>query len=353
MNTERLQPRAIAYEPQFDQRIGLKASYLSRQIDTFVGERLNVLLSKIKYEIKNNLIYGQDMDEPFIDVMKRGVDYRRKVEGENRVDKNREEAEVEGFLKTQEILCNPETPIGTMILSISPQGEENSLYQHNFYDIFTLKEEKGQRFIEARRYSSALSTDEYKDKLKPLHDTEKNIDDAYFLSHPVKIDNGFFENADEIHSYLHKDHKTTELGEFERIIKTCDLLKQEYIRTKDPRVLDAIMNKADLQAGLIDLKHDRLYDFLIGPSKALTVDQEIDFLGRQIVRAAASGCGPSNGFSNEKSISSPFSVSDFGIGDDKFGSREFECPECGKTNIRPKDELIKKCQHCNSSKVAC
>lgn len=344
MIAERLQAKAIAYEPRFDQEIGLKASYISRQIDTFLGERLNVLLSKNKYEIKNNLVYGQDMEEPFVEVIKRGVDYRKQVEGENRVDKKREEAEVKGFLKTQEVMCNPNTPIGTMMLSISPQGGRNSLYQHNFYDIFTLKEFEGRRFIEVRRYSSALTPAEYKDKLKPLSYMGDVVDDADFLSHPVKIDNIFFENADQIHSYLHKNHDFTQVKDFEKILLSLESLKREYIQKRNPRILDAMMNKADMKAGFYD-------DFTISCT-LLTVDQEIDFLGRQPVRQVLAGCGSSGSVSGDKK-SSPFSVSDFGIGDDKFGSAEFECPECGKTNIRPKDELLKNCQHCGSNKVAC
>ncbi len=38
---------------------------------------------------------------------------------------------------------------------------------------------------------------------------------------------------------------------------------------------------------------------------------------------------------------------------DKYGERSFDCPSCGKTNIRPKDELLKNCQHCGSNKVSC
>lgn len=350
MIAERLQPRAIAYEPTFDQRIGLKASYIERQLDTFLGERLNVLLSKNNYEIKNNLIYGQDMEESFIEVMKRGVDYRRRAEGENRVDKKREEAEVEGFLKTQEVMCNPNTPIGTMMLSISPQGRKNSLYQHNFYDIFTLKEAEGKRFIEARRYSSALNVAEYKDKLSPLSFIRNIKNDADSLSNPIKIDNVFFANPDEIHSYLHKDHRFTEVEEFERIIKNCERLKQEYIRTRDPRILNAIMNKADEAAGIVNFRKDKFY-YLIGPSVELKVNDEVGFYGKQSVRTVAAGCGSSGSVTEDKK-SSPFSVSDFGM-EDKYDDREFECPECGKTNIRPKDELIKNCQHCGSSKVSC
>lgn len=346
MIAERLQTRVIAYEPQFDQRVGLKASYLSRQIDTFLGERLNVLLSKNKYEIKDSLMYGEDMEEPFIDVIKRGVDYRRKVEGEERVDKKREEAEVEGFLEIQEILCNPNTQIGTMMLSVSPQGSKESLYQHNFYDIFTLKEAEGKRFIEARRYSSALDFDEYKDKLKPLSFVENilNDNDADFLSNPIKINDVFFENADQIHSYLHKNHKFIELEEFERIIKTCELLKQRYIRTKDPQILDAIMNKADEAAGLVRFKR----------SAELRINDEADFYGKQQVRTVAAGCGSSGSVSGDQK-SSPFSVSDFGMSDD-LGDREFACPVCGHMNKRPYNEKIPRCQNQNCSdptKVAC
>ncbi len=309
MIAERLQTRAIAYEPKFDQKEGLKPSYLSKQIDTFIGERLNVLLSKNKYGIKDNLIYGEDMDEPFVEVIKRGVRYRESLDGDSRADKKREEAEVEGFLKTQNVLCNPNTQIGTMMLSISPQGEKNSLYQHNFYDIFTLKEVQGQRFIEAHRYSSALSLDEYKGKLNTLFGMEENIDDAYFLSHPIKIDNNsLFENADQIHSYLHRNHDFMQVEEFQKVLRVCERLKQEYVQRRDPRILDAIMNKADEMAGLVNFKKDKYYN-LVGPSAELRVDDEVDFYGKQQVRTVAAGCGTSGSVSGDKK-SSPFSVSD-------------------------------------------
>lgn len=337
MIAERLQARA--YEPQFDRRVGLKASYISKQIDTFIGERLNVLLSKNQYEIKNNLMYGQDMDEPFVGVMKRGVDYRRKVEGEGRPDKKREEAEVEGFLKTQEIMCNPNTPVGTIMLSVSPQGDKGSLYQHNFYDIFTLQELEGKRFIEARRYSSALSIAEYKDKLSPLSFMGNVSSDADFLSNPIKIDNGFFENADRIHSHLHRNHKTTEFEEFERIKKVYQHLKPRYYATKDSLVLDAMMNMADEEAGLSERKKSKFYSGLVGPSILLSiyqsVDQQINFYGRQPVRPVVTGCGSSsslskNSFDKKADFSSPFGVFEFGLSDEKIDYKFDQAGPCKK-----------------------
>jgi len=358
MIAERLHPQAVAYETQFDRKRGLKAEYISKQIDAYIGERLNVRLSKSRYEIRNGLIYGKDMDEPFIEVMKRGVDYRRKTQGENRVDRKREEAEVEGFLKIQEFMLNPNTPTGTMMLSISPVGNKDSSYQHNFYDIFTLKEEQGKRFVEAGRYSSALTIAEYKDKLSPLNFMGNISEDADFLKNPLKIDDVFFENAEQIHAYLHKDHQVTENEEFERIRNSYERLKQEYIENPDPKILDAIKNKADEKGGFVLNKADIFYDPIIGPSIPLTVSQEIDYYGNRKVRVVATGCGSSGSSSgdslNELNNSSPFSVSEFGkLEDDKYGSRKFECPECGKVNVRPKDTLLKNCQHCNSSKVGC
>lgn len=39
-------------------------------------------------------------------------------------------------------------------------------------------------------------------------------------------------------------------------------------------------------------------------------------------------------------------------GSDQYGSLEFECPKCNRTNRRPKGELIPNCQHC-SADVTC
>lgn len=344
MIAERLPRRAIAYESQFDQRIGLKASYLSKQIDTFIGERLNVCLSKNKYEIKNGLVYGQDIDEPFVEVMKRGVDYRQRAEGENRVDKKREEAEVEGFSKIQAVMLNPSTPAGTMMLSVSPKGGKDSLYQHNFYDIFTLEEVEGKRFVEFRRYSSALTIEEYKDKLSPLKYMENISSDADFLGNPLRIDNLFFENAERIHSYLHKEHRVTEIGEFERIKRRYQHLKSRYYATKDPLVLDAMMNIADEEVGLSERKKSKFYSNLVGPNiplkiDPLTVDQEINYYGNLPVREVATGCGSSGSTSKDSfnNSFSPFSISDFGLNGESI-DYEFDqngpCKKCNAISVK-------------------
>lgn len=369
MIAEKIRSQEVAYEIDFDRKKGLKKTYLSKQIDTYIGERLNVLLSKGGYEIKNNSMYGEDVDEPFINVIKRGVDYKEKTEGKDRVDRKREEAEIEGFQKIQEMMLNSNTEAGTMVLSISPKGEEGSEYQRNFYDIFTLRESQGKRFVEARRYSSALDIDEYKDKLKPLASMKYIVNDADFLKNPIKIDNIFFDNADQVHSYLHRNHAVVEFNRFEDIKRDKDYedLKQRYYQAPNPKILDAIKNLADEKAGLIpkifiSQKPNVFYDPIVGPSFPLTVDQKIDLYGGQKVRQVATGCGSSgssskNKFDNGLNLSSLFSVSEFGMSEsDDFGNREFPCPACGHTNKRPHNEKILLCQNpeCpDPTKVAC
>lgn len=67
-------------------------------------------------------------------------------------------------------------------------------------------------------------------------------------------------------------------------------------------------------------------------------------------------CGSSDNKSSIFGISYESLASKLGISlllEDKYGSREFDCPDCGETNTRPKDKLLKNCQHCGSKAVGC
>lgn len=376
---------ARTYEPYFDRREYSKKDikdktqldrYTTRQVETLLGERLNVILSKNKYAIKNNAIYGENMSEPFIDVMVRGRDYRREIGGEDRIDGKREQAEIDGFSKIQDILCNPNIPTGTMMISVSSPGKEGSLYKHNFYDIFTLKKEKEERFIEARRYSSALSNEEYREKLASFYPNIYREDisptEDYFLSHPVVISGSSFGNTEGVHVYLHKNHKYMEEGNFEQVLRACSPFIKSYIRalSENPTdvdshslILDAILNKVDREADYLRIHKVDLHDIFVRPYDVLSLQREIEFLGHQPVRQVTTGCGSSGGFGKSKNSSgladamlkNPFSVSDFAFKDD-LGDREFDCPVCKYKNVRPYNEMISRCQNkeCpNPTKVAC
>lgn len=382
---------ARTYEPNFDRRDYSKNGienkdqldrYTTRQVETLLGERLNVLLSKNRYEIKNNVVYGENMNEPFLNVMKRGRDYRRKIGGDQRIDSKREQAEIDGFSMMQSILCNPNTLVNTMMISISPPGDEGSLYRHNFYDVFTLKKEEGERFIEARRYSSALTKNEYREKLESfypkIYGKDVSLADDYFLSHPVIVSNGSLSNPDSVHAYFHKNHEYMEERDFEQVLKVCSPFRKRYIRalSENPRdvdthslILDAILNKADEEADNIRHSGDsersvedsripngdkRFWtsqnDIFVRTYDSLSLDREIEFLGNQPVRQVATGCGSSSGFSKNNSgarsngsvFSGAFSIADFGTSQEWF-----TCPKCGYAADGP---IGNKCPGCNLTK---
>lgn len=359
------------YEPYFDRRDYSKVDikdktrldrYTTCQVETLLGERLNVILSKNRYEIKNNVIYGKDMSEPFVDVMKRGRDYRKKIGGETRVDNEREQAEIDGFSMIQDILCNPNTPIGTMMISVSPPGKDSSLYKHNFYDIFTVKKDKGDRSIDARRYSSALSNEEYREKMEQFYPNIYGKDvspaDDYFLSHPVVINNSFLSSPDNVHTYLHKNHEFMDERDFEEVRRACSPFIKRYIRalSENPTdidnhnlILDAVLNKADREADYLRIYKIKSHDIFVRPYDSLSLEREIEFLGNQPVRKVATGCGSSSGFSNNSGgknngsvFSSPFSVSEFGL-----DQGWFTCPKCGFEADGP---VGNKCPKCNLTK---
>lgn len=368
------QAKVVAYETSFDtknycelyqmqsknkkdyeeRKISLN-EFTKRQLETHIGERFNVLLSKTRYKIKNGSIFTAHIEEPFMHVLVRGRDYRRKYGSP--VDWPREQAEVEGFEKIEQVLCNPSTEVSTMMLSISPPGNPGSSYQHNFYDIFTLREDHSGRHIEARRYSSALNNWEYAQKVRRFYPTPFIPTDVYFLSAPIQIskDVDCYIAPDDIHYDFHKDHSFLSEEKFQEILKVCGPLIISYINllSENPfdesmqiLIFNAILNKAD------QTRTQTHY-------RSLPIEEEIYWLGNLPVRHVMAACGPSSGASKKDSYSSlfegSFSVSEFGGSflEDNFGSREVECPECRRINIRPENQLLKKCQHCGSARIAC
>ena len=343
-------------------------SETSFNLDTLLGERFNVALSEFTYDIKYGKIYGKDTNEPALDIFKRGRDYR--LENGNPVDWAREEAEVVGFAKIEKVLADPNTKVGTMMLSISPPGLEGSTYGNNFYDVHTLKQTKnGTHYIESRRYASGLYVEEYAPILRPFFNVEVDQDDpaASLLANPIKVE-GIFD-ADALHEYLHKDIPHLDQDIFRAVVKQCEPLKQKYLQSVIDRPWDrnlhawnynAYLNMADdlvsraEEEGVEAIESDRFI-----PTDKM-VDELIAFYGQKEVRKVMTPCGESGGYDvNGKPSKSIFSVAEFadpGVrlllsDEDERGSLTFKCPneKCGKINRRPRGELLEVCKYCEKS----
>lgn len=335
------------------------------QLETLLRERFNVVLSSYRYEIKNNEIYPENGTEPLKNVLIRGMEYR-KHHGSN--DLEREQAEVDGFVEVIEpVLCADDAQVGSTVLSISPRGGDHSIYQHNFYDVFTLRQDEKGKYIEARRYSSALEPEDYPPKLrelKPSHPTPLFLSDAYFLANPVVLNAGDskYKTADEIHTFLHKGHRCMSFEEFSAILAESTFCINSYIQSlchnpydadKQGLIFDAILNKADEAWRNIE-RGDRKtgYRHISYEYNERAHWAEIYRLGNQEVRVVATGCGTSGG-SNKNSLDidgvnslGTFSVSEFGK-ITKDSEDWFKCPKC---NYKADGPVGNNCPGCGLTK---
>lgn len=353
------QERIVAYEPSFDRKAyetkDLKDrekldAYTKTQLETHLGERFNVLLSTTRYEIKNEKIYGENTNEPFMQILQRGVDYRHKFG--NFVDWKREEAEVESFNIIEKTLLSKDARVGEMMLLVSPPGGENSIYKHNFYDVFSLKEDEKGKYIEAIRYSSSLTNDEYAQKLKPIKDFGKDVKDFDFLASPIKVD-AKFKSADDVHKYLHKNHEFITKEEFDQITAVVAPLITSYINTLSEKPFDqrlqlltynAILNKADIVLSLVRHKDKQklVRDYII--QSQMSAKTDIFMFGNKPVRVVSTGCGSSGGFNVTNNLNvtfSPFSVSEFA---NKKNQEWFSCPKCNYKANGPVGNICPGCR---------
>jgi hypothetical protein len=333
----------LQYDIRHDQK-EKDINFLAKQLETHLKERFNVLLSTVEYGIKNGHLVRLGTEEPFIESIKRGRDVIQKIDLRE-VDIKRENAEPVGFEKIDSFLSDPSTSLNSKMLSISPKGDEGSKYQHNFYDIFTLKEKNGERCVELSRYSSGLDRKDYAKRLNLDCDNPPEAEE--FLANPIKFNSLI--SPEKIHEALHVNHDFMTVSDFNEIWMSAFV--QAYVKryqvNRDARSFNAVLNSFDevwVNTKNKTKEHKCFSDYT--PSY-----KEIRFMEEKKVRQAGGQCPGKSGADIDNS---PFSVFDFAnLSQDKYGERTFECPECGKTNVRPENELIKNCQHCGSSKVAC
>lgn len=346
-----IEQRVVAFNPEFERARAIKLrddvnererfnAYAKRQLETHLGERFNVLLSTTRYEIRNNQIFGENMDEPFINVLIKGRNYRR-LHG-NSIDFEREDAEVFGFAKVESALASQDAQVGEMVISISrPGGKESSvsgvktadgctsdngsIYKHNFYDIFTLRKDEKGEYVEARRYSSGLSPAETTEKLKTAGILPKDANPTVeeFLANPISINpkTSLFDTADRIHVYLHKEHQYLSKDIYNKALGIVQSLISRYANSveTDPLniraqnlYLNATLNGFDMAVEAVSEQNSSSVDAMraYALETMFSSRSSVDMLGNKSVRVVATGCGPSGGFS-ANDMSSPFSVFEF------------------------------------------
>ncbi|MBI2036167.1 cob(I)yrinic acid a,c-diamide adenosyltransferase [Candidatus Microgenomates bacterium] len=100
-----------------------------------------------------------------------------------------------------------------------------------------------------------------------------------------------------------------------------------------------------------------------GEGRVIFFDDFYDYRLQELVRRfghepprVAGSCGPSGKTRSNGLFNRDFELlrrAIFDLEDDDFGSRQFRCPDCKETNIRPYNQRLPACQHCGSTSVAC
>lgn len=307
----------LQYNIDYD-RSETDTRFMLTQLETHLKERFNVLISRVEYEIVDGHLVRPGRTEPFIESVKRGRDFARRLAVTSE-DFQREDAEVIGFgEKIDPVLSNPETPIGVGFLNISPPSGK---YEHNFYDVALLKKRNEERYVEYSRYSSGLMLEDYA-KILPGMDPENPPTPAEFLASPILIADTHL-NADQIHKTLHKDHEYMEPEVFAQIwheVKTQGYVDR-YLARRDAQSFNAILNFADEVWENKKRKETGLQykDYSDHSSSAF----EIRYYENKEVRQVPTACPGKSG----ADISSPFSVSEFDF-TYKF-DQPGPCKKCG------------------------
>src|SRR3989338_3268543 len=140
---------------QFEQAI-------RRNLETALGERFNIEISIVNYQLIDGQLKSDEYDEPFLDRIKRGQRYRQLL---GSLEVKREKAEVLGFARLEQLLPQISDTGSEKIIIISPQGNTDSVYQHNYFDIYQKQESNK---VKMARYTSSLSLEEFAHRAESL-----------------------------------------------------------------------------------------------------------------------------------------------------------------------------------------
>ncbi|HWY80163.1 MAG TPA: hypothetical protein VNW29_07435 [Candidatus Sulfotelmatobacter sp.] len=312
-------------------------AYIDMQLQTHLGERLHVGISQLQHNIVDGELRVADTNESLLEMLDRGRTYRRKHG--NRVDWDREEAEVVGFARIQEELADSETPVGTMMFFVSPPGniEQGSNYQKNYFDAYW---KIAKNKVLAFRYTSGLTPEESHQRLRLVdsrYDRDETPSDAEMIANPVKIESGTkgLENPDALHNFMHVNHQHMSKQKFDVVMLACQPLREDYKQSlrdnpdnlrEHKRRLNILMNYADNVSQELESVSDGKVIALFQPQKDVRpwFPSKIDkaALARQEVRVVKTGCGSSGG-----EVSSPYSVAEHAS--HKEGSI---CPTCNQSS---------------------
>lgn len=352
-------------------------------ITTALRERHETQESRLELFIDNNGKIRNDAfpDEPYEDMLERGRVYR---EQNGSKDLEREQSEIDGFKKIQNVLTDPDTPIGSLYMVISPPSKvKDSPYGHNFVDGYQVveDEETGERRFNYTRFSSPLDDDAYSKiaerfdpkfferKAQKEKETGQAIPmDAWFLENPFYIPAKEGQDIDTVfNEHFSKDVKAMKEEEWQKMYKMylpymlylIDQLTKPHF---DPEGIGRSQNILLLVPERKNLQMDKeivVFDGKNHTTDSLKLNQAaLSYMnrmahkhGHEQAEEKKVGCGKSSGVSiknGEEFMKN--SVSEFGKKGKQGDEQEwFSCPKC---SFRADGPVGNSCPGCGLTKEA-
>lgn len=341
----------------------LREKSIKDNLLSYAGEyRLGVKFDEYYYQEEKDPITGEkylssDGVGAVRDIYKKAISFRE----ENGLSVRREVAECLGFEKFEKGLL--ESPDGTMAIWVSPPGAVSDGYGgYSFTFIGQVESGETGRKIRMIPYRNINTLEEHSSQVSRI--TGRDVDfksDVDALSSPFIIEpQQGFESPEDILRFMGEEESFDVTWKKELEEKAGPFIQAflYLVRTNAPdeeliKVRNAFENFAIAfreNRGIEAIKMNSGEEFDI---KFVNVSQvQIDKWGYTPPTVGGS-CGPS--IEQESNPSTPMQFQEsFGIlTKDKYGKRTFNCPACNKENVRPFNELLSNCQHCNSDKVAC
>lgn len=345
--------RHLLATEEFQRRKDQLNARITENLKSEIRERFCTVEYQTAYTLQDGRLVSVHHDEPFSEIIKRGIEYRSQ---NGSTDTIRERAELIGFERIEQILNHDSEP--KTIISISPKGNPNSVYRHNFFDVFQ-KQEDGK--IQMTRFTSTASYEDFQkaaQKLNPVTPQPVTPTDAYFLAHPIETNL----SLEEILQTIELDKNALAKEYVESIIEACMPVILAYVANPSEKGYKAAVNLADILAGkkhlsdsvildpsttlrvsdlienpILDRVEDdnRVFKWDQIPSTSYQTPVTINYLASLPVRPVATGCGISGSNTNRteaiRTLLNPWSVADFGLNTSEEDKSDFPCPKCGYT----------------------
>lgn len=342
-------------------------SELRENLRTNLMERLHAVESYGEFAILDGELCRDA--EPFGKILERGVGYRVSL-GSNEQEREGLLGELGGWAYINSRMVDPETPIGTTIISFSPPGAaEGTVYTGRFVDKFILKERNGERYVERIRIAVDWEYQEYREaalSAKPdyFKDYDGRVEDAWILAHPLELQEDIFKD-----SYVEISPKTADAIINHLLLKRIEDRYEKALLEKDINwlelalCLNAYLNCADKlkEEFLMQIQTSKLNSINgIADMSNKDFDRVVHGWGMKTVAVVGGGgCPPNKGINLSglfgSSILDSNSVAQFGvdIGESEQckcidkNDNHYHCPNCQKkyedeTNLDP-EERTKEC----------